>query len=263
MSNPQSKTKHLPKTGIKTTKRSGPSSDALTQRRRRARAPARQTPSKRSHGSRAPTVHLPLMPPSLSISSNIGTHWIRNYVTVNSSINFVDNVGSDVFFNDTHYSEVYGEFKIRHVNVWYVPQTAVVTTPGNYAFAVIDSGEVRTAGEFKTIALMPGSTLRKLYQPASGCWYPTEPSDREWRPFDNKWSIFCIRIATTGTNKLDGYCVYDAHVSFRATSAALKESVARSPLSDQDVPTEGTHSLEARVQQLEQLLQKATLAFPN
>lgn len=231
--------------------------------RRRTRVTTRSNQRRRNDArSSPPIVRLPNMPPPLSINANIGTHWIRNYVTVDAKIDFVDNIGSDVFFSDTSYSSVYGEYRIKRVNVWYIPQTAVVTTPGDYAFSVIDSGQVKSAGEFKTIALMPGSTIRRLHQPAHGSWFPTEPSDKEWRPFDNKWSIFCVRIATTGTNKIDGYCVYDAHVSFRATAAALKESTptasALAPSASDD-----SSSLEGRIKHLEAMLRGVTLLYPD
>jgi hypothetical protein len=203
------------------------------------------------------------MPPPLSINSNCGNHWIRNYVTVDAGISFVDNIGSDLFFQDTSYASVYGEFKIRRINVWYIPQSAVVTSPGDYAFSVIDSGEVKTAGEFKTIALMPGSSIRKLYQSAQGSWYPTEPSDKEWRPFDNNWSIFCVRIATTGTFKIDGYCVYDAHVSFRATSAALKQSVVCNKEFAPNCSPSSSSGLSDRIKKIENLLSKVVLELPS
>lgn len=207
----------------------------------------RTTRRRRKNNAVRPIV-LPRFPPPLNLSSNIGTSWIRNYITVDQAASFIDNIGSEIFFSDTSFSSVYGEYKIHRVNVWFVPTSPTVSA-GVYAFCCVDSGEVKTASDFKSISLMPGSSIRKIGSPSQGHWIPTEPSDREWHPFDNAWSIFCIRIAAAGNNKIVGYCVYDAHVSFRSTKAAVTERSAPNVSSPPHIP-----SLEDRILHLEELL---------
>lgn len=133
---------------------------------------------RRGRTNREPTLRMSRMPPPLSLNSFRANCWFRSYVTVDSDRSFVDDIGSDLLFQDMNFSSVFGEYRIKVINVYYVPQSAVMTTPGDYAMSVIDSGEVKTAADFRTISLMPGSTVRKLYQPGTGRWYPTEPSDR-------------------------------------------------------------------------------------
>lgn len=194
---------------------------------------------------------LPMYPPPLDLNSNSGSHWIRNYVTVNEGLSFVDYIGSTILFDGTGYSSVYAEFRLLRANVWYIPQ-CTITAAGEYAFAVLDGGEAQpTKVEFQEIATTSGSSISRLYRPTHAIWRPTEPSDREWRTFANTVTFFSVQLATTGTNKIGGYCVYDMHVSFRGTHAAVtnREAVSAPAV----LPST---SIESRLAALETLFSK-------
>lgn len=213
--------------------------------RRRARL------ARRTRTGQPMQARLPMYPPALDLQSNVGSHWIRNYVTVDEATSFVDYIGSTLLFADTGFSSVYAEFRLKRANVWYIPQCSL-TAPGEYAFAVLDGGEAQpTTVEFKEIALTTGSSVSRLPRPTHAIWRPTEPSDREWRTFTNSVTLFSVQIATTGTNKIGGYCVYDLHVSFRGTHAAVTTRSAAMPVSR---PT-----LESRLAALEALMSSVSI----
>lgn len=197
---------------------------------------------------------LPFYPPPLDLQSNTGSHWVRNYVTVDEGQTFVDYLGSSLLFADTGYSSVYAEFRLKRANVWYIPQ-CTITSAGEYAFAVLDGGESQpTTVEFKEIATTTGSSVSRLYRPSHAVWRPTEPSDREWRTFTNSVTLFSVQIATTGTNKIGGYCVYDMHLSFRGTHAAV---TTRGAALQAEVPT----TVESRLAALEALVASTSFAL--
>lgn len=130
----------------------------------------------------------------------------------------------------TRYAGLFREIKVHKVEAWYMPY-AQSTDPGLYTFTISDYGENAISNGAGMAAIgVPGTVCRRMNQTAYACWYPTEPSDREWQLIsdDHKWLTYTIKSAETGywvhadANReaqhqasLAGKVIINTHASFR------------------------------------------------
>lgn len=169
------------------------------------------------------------MPPSIALNSNLISLWIRSewaestieramHVTYNPK-NAIDEMG----LND-----IFHEIRVKRVNFWFISKLPI-TEPGLNAMAIFDNNqEALKVISYPVVAACPGSDTRRVYQTLCGTWYPTEPSDRNWRPIDD--TPFCqIYIATSRerqpSNTILGAIIADAHVSLRGLSVSSTTSL--------------------------------------
>lgn len=146
---------------------------------------------------------------------------------------------------------LYREVKIHRLNVYYQSDSSA-STKGSVVLVVADydensgfSGDVDKCKDFITYMMMPGAMVRRVYQNVSAAWFPTEPSDREWRDVASTTQvcdIFLMHSDAKAKSNLDGRVFVIADISVRGrndkATVSIHQGVSgnRPPVADDDLP---------------------------
>lgn len=155
-----------------------------------ARVRAKRTPRRRGRRSRRQSS---VLPPTRSITSNY------YHTTTQTILDVSQGQWQTASYNPSSYSApalnffglfntwtdrfegLFHEYKISRITARYIPYAAS-NQPGSYIFSMSEADENQDeAPKFASLIGLPGTVIRKIYQPSKLVWFPTEPSDREWR----------------------------------------------------------------------------------
>lgn len=196
----------------------------LTMANRRNKGP-RGRSRKRRRSKQPPKNSLPLYPPSLSLSANTFTCWIRTEIGISSddlywvNVWHLDEVLSDAY--KTLFS-TFAEYRAKRANLWFIPSIELVKA-GITAFACYDDGEdYFITPSLSDVSSSPGSCVKRSILPLVSNWHVTEPSDRNWQAANglSKDTLFVTALATSQKGNLHGVIIIDTHISFRGLKAA-------------------------------------------
>lgn len=212
-----------------TTKRSQPN----LRRNRRRRGRGRKRRNTVSSRISAPRNVIIRNPPSISLNSNICSLWVRgewNKYDKTPAIHVSLHL-QGILDNMTPL-KVFNEARVKRINFWFVSRLPI-TTPGNHSMCVVDDNNSNLKQvTFSIVCASPGSDTRRAYQTLATSWYPTEPSDRDWKPVtsDDDGAICHIYIASSVNasdkeNVIDGSLIVDTHISLRGLNTTRLERI--------------------------------------
>lgn len=176
-------------------------------------------------------------PPSLSMTSNSCTLWLRSEITVSTNDQaYFKQLSIKELIDDRAYGSMFAVYRCKRVNVWFIPSVSL-TTSGLYSLAVADAGmNTLSTITYSIVSCIPGSDTKRIYQPTVSCWFPTEPDDLNWRPTASKKppKVTDVMIATTAQNaspalNIVGSLVIDVHMTFRGINTVTGYSIINHP----------------------------------
>lgn len=184
---------------------------------------------------------VPAMPPSLSLTSNVATLWIRSEYQFNEKGNlYINGYSFTQALDELGIAKLFGEMRVKRINFWWIPKNAI-TDAGLTTMCVADTAEntVTATSKFSDICGLPGSDTKRIYQNLACAWFPTEPQDRNWMPITN--TNFCDIIIASSRDAAAEYNVYgsiiaDAHVTLRGSTSTTGFNLLADPGSDGTSP---------------------------
>lgn len=165
-----------------------------------------------------------MAPPRLSIQSNVTRTKLITSIAVSETTPYKrGTVALNNLFTGsaTGYSTVYNECKVRSVRVYFESDRSMADS-GLICLVISDYNEnsVPSTLNFTGLSTLPGSVVRKNFQPVANMWYPTEPDDRNFHAFSDAWRIFDYAIMINQSSaKLSGLLVFEAMVTLRGRVA--------------------------------------------
>lgn len=202
-------------------------------RRRRA------TNRRRRRGARRIRA-MPTAPPRLLITSNTRRINLSYGVTITDNAKRLDIKFSDVFSQgpNSGIPFQYREGKILSVRVFWQSDNAT-SDAGSVCLNVEDYGENTGTDtcEFYELMSYPGSMTRKVWQNVSNRWFPTEPSDRDYRDLLGIDGILTVTVRhSIEGSKLKGRVICLITLSVRGKStkrcAAAAQLIQQMYMSD-------------------------------
>lgn len=115
----------------------------------------------------------------------------------------------------------YKEMRVVRVNVW-AYTTLSTASPGIMTMITVPLGLAQKRSTVILAAASPGAITRKVWQPLRGCYFPTEPTERDWLPIDTQHIVFSLEFYLHGLKDdkdnditTEIVVVLDAHVLLR------------------------------------------------
>lgn len=179
-------------------------------------------------------------PPRLSITSNTRTLAISFGYALFENMSRKDLTFKDVFSYppNTGLRFQYREAKILNARIFWQSDNAT-SDAGSVCLVVEDYGENTGSdtADFHELIAYPGSMVRKVWQNVSNRWFPTEPSDREFKQLAGSDGILTITVRhSIKESKLKGRVLVLMNVRLRGktTTRALRDA-AREVLIDEEL----------------------------
>lgn len=185
----------------------------------------------------------PSLPPRLPMNT---VNYPRHTIRVSTSLSLPINTLTGDYFDlpsllvNTRYSDfdqIFKEYKIHWVKVWYISGVAP-TTKGTYTMVVGDPDEIQSTlyDTEADLASFPGSMTRRVNENLYGMWFPTEPNQRNWNLCGSNHKILGVIQTSTGVlfasekiNKLTVCCVTEINISFRGVVNRKSLSIDKVP----------------------------------
>lgn len=158
-------------------------------------------------------------PPRLSISSNTRTVVLPYGLDINVNVLRKDLFMSDIFSFSPNVGLTfqYQEGRINFIKVYWQSDNATADA-GSVCLNVEDYGENNGSDTCAFVELLtyPGSMVRKVWQGVSNRWYPTEPSDREFRSLTSASGVLTFTVRhSVAASKLKGRIIMNISVTLR------------------------------------------------
>lgn len=170
-------------------------------------------------------------PPRLSITSNTRRLVISYGYDVADAVRRTDVTYGSIFNYgpNTGLPFQYREGRVLSANIYWQSDNAT-SDAGSVCLNVEDYGENNgtDACDFHELIAYPGSMVRKVWQNVSNRWYPTEPSDREYRSLLSTDGIFTVTIRhSISGSKLKGRIICSLNMSLRGRSVNRCKAAAQ------------------------------------
>lgn len=154
--------------------------------------------------------------------SNVCTLWLRTVVKHTFTSNqynakWTPSLNTLVGNPWDSLSKLFAEIKILRVNIYLYAKSISYQSVGIHTLVVTDKHEIcETDRDFISTSSSPGAVTRRITQPLHGSWFPTEPTDRDWMPFNAKSDVLDVAYATDGiTLPMDFDLFFDVHCRLR------------------------------------------------
>lgn len=169
-------------------------------------------------------------PPRLSITSNTRRLLLSYGFDVSDNAKRVDITYATIFAYgpNTGLPFQYREGKILSAKIYWQSDNATADA-GSVCLNVEDFGENNgTEGcDFHELVAYPGSMVRKVWQNVSNRWFPTEPSDREFRSLLGTDGAFTVTVRhSIATSKLKGRVICMLNMALRGRSVSRCKAAA-------------------------------------
>lgn len=170
-------------------------------------------------------------PPRLSITSNTRRLSLSYGFDVYDTSKRVDVTFSSIFQYgpNTGLPFQYREGRVLSAKIFWQSDNSTADA-GSVCLNVEDYGENdgTDSCDFHELIAYPGSMVRKVWQNVSNRWFPTEPSDREYRGLLGSDGIFTITVRhSISASKLKGRIVCILNMSFRGRSVNRCKAAAQ------------------------------------
>lgn len=170
-------------------------------------------------------------PPRLSITSNTRRLVLSyGYDVVDTTVKRTDVTYSSIFTQgpNTGIPFQFREGRILSAKIYWQSDNST-SDAGSVCLNVEDYGENNGTDkcDFYELVSYPGSMVRKVWQNVSNRWFPTEPSDREYRDLTGTDGIFTVTVRhSIAGSKLKGRVVCLITASLRGRSSARCKAAA-------------------------------------
>lgn len=169
-------------------------------------------------------------PPRLSITSNTRRLLLSYGFDVADNAKRVDITYATIFAYgpNTGLPFQYREGKILSAKIYWQSDNAT-SDAGSVCLNVEDFGENNgTEGcDFHELVAYPGSMVRKVWQNVSNRWFPTEPSDREFRSLLGTDGAFTVTVRhSIAASKLKGRVICMLNMALRGRSVSRCKAAA-------------------------------------
>jgi len=176
------------------------------------------------------------LPPLVPFNRCLMNTVLRGVATKKFEVNSllaVDFATTAIFGAYSQLISSFREVKIMKVRVW-ITTSFNASSSGQFVMITCPKDELDSHGKFDTLASTPGAIIRKVYQPAYGIYYPTEPSERDWFLTSSAKQLFVVLLLFKDVAKQNGVnpdppleftLTWDAHVKFRGKAKGSSSSI--------------------------------------